>query len=123
MSWRSHWRGPHLRQRTRGAGSRSRLLCVADGLTGRRPIQDRRTTSPSQESRPLQLRTETLDQAPRPSSHLNLVVWVFLPEAGPSTGACAAVSPYLSDLGLKLVEEVFGCTGDNPVANQEQRRA
>ena len=46
-----------------------------------------------------------------------------LPEGRASAGTCAAVLPYLSDLGLELVEEILGCTGDNPIANQEQRRA
>src|SRR4029450_11673386 len=42
---------------------------------------------------------------------------------GPSASTCAAVLPYVSDLGLELVEEILGCTGDNPVANQKHRRA
>ena len=40
-----------------------------------------------------------------------------------SAGTCAAVLPYLCNLGLELVEEVLGCAIDNPIANQELRRA
>src|SRR5262249_44394698 len=28
-----------------------------------------------------------------------------------------------ANLGLELVKEILGCTGDDPIANQEQRRA
>src|SRR6516225_8754627 len=41
----------------------------------------------------------------------------------PSASTCTAVLPYLSDLGLQLVKKIIGCAADNPIANQEHRRA
>src|SRR5262249_14220197 len=44
-------------------------------------------------------------------------------EEGLSAGTCAAVLPYLSDLGLQLVKKILRCAADSPIANQEHRRA
>ena len=40
-----------------------------------------------------------------------------------SAGTGAATLPYLGNLVLELVEEIIGCAADNPIANQEHRRA
>src|SRR4029079_281043 len=62
-----------------------------------------------------------VERTPSKRTTIGPIGFIFLPPR--SAGTCAAILPYLSNLGLELVEEIIRCPGDNPVTNQEHRCA